>query len=122
MRNDCHKIQTASIERADARDSSGSSRAQSYNPVAMKPELRRIEWKGVTQQLAEAWRLTKPAKGSVRCLFVNHQSGWELRLEHGDELLRSHAFREFDPLVDAVTEWKDKCLGPDGGSRRRSKS
>jgi hypothetical protein len=74
------------------------------------PGLQRIEWNGVMRELAEAWRLKKPGKGYVRCLIVSHPIGWELRLLHGDDLLRSHAFREPDPLLDAASEWKDKML------------
>jgi hypothetical protein len=73
--------------------------------------LRRVEWTGAPHFLTEAWRLKKKEKGYVRCIITNHPFGWELRLLHGEDLLRTQVFRESDPLIDAATEWKEKMKG-----------
>lgn len=73
-------------------------------------ELRRVAWTGTALHLAEMFRLTKPRKGQLRCILVNNPLGWELRLLHGEELIRSEVFRESDPLLDAATEWQTRLL------------
>jgi hypothetical protein len=72
--------------------------------------LQRVAWTGTAQQLGEGWRLKKPGKGYARCLITNHPFGWELRLLHGDELIRSQVFRDQFALIDTVAEWKKKMV------------
>jgi hypothetical protein len=71
---------------------------------------QRVAWDGTLRELGDAWRLEKGSR-SARCAIANHPYGGEIRLTVGGEFVRSEAFREHDPLLDAAAEWKAEDAG-----------
>ena len=70
------------------------------------PVLRVVPFDREPYRLGAMWVLHKDGK-TLTCALLNHPlTPWELRLELGDELLRSQACRTETQVFDTADEWR----------------
>jgi len=69
--------------------------------------LQRYDWHGSARELGDLFIVTKN-KRKARCVLLNHQFGWELRLFVGSqlEIVQSQVCRTQDEVLTTGEQWK----------------
>ena len=74
---------------------------------AMTDILQRCAWNGSPTELGELFIVTKNNR-TARCVLLNHQFGWEVRLfvGHQVEIVQSQVCRTQDEVLATGEQWK----------------